>query len=956
MRRLATDTVPAPSGRRLEPQRMTRPAPTLDPPDCARPTASRASTDTDDLGWSDELAAVFAAELQEHLNHVPALAALLASPDTQSVACAKLSRIFHTIKGSAAVVGRDELAALAKRLQDEFGAVAELPAQHALPADFLTSVQAALDDLYTAAGQTAPQLLHPVLASPVELQDSSSAIATDQEPADLLHAFEIDATAAIEGSQRLLLDLERRPGDTSVLRQLFRHFHTLKGAAAAVGLEQVTEQLHHGESLLEAALEGRIAGDTSRLVDFLLRLTDSLAGLINTARGVADHRHAVLDDVEAQVTLLLAPASGAAPPTTFAPHATPPSDDTARVADSDATTLRVESAHLDALLDHVGQLLGARNRMHRRVETLNELRDQLTAQRALLLQIIDTFREKYEFSVGPPEANGKGVHTTADASKIGRAADVELDRYDDVSILARGIVELAAHSQEITEQLRSAIDALGDESALLSQITSALRHGVTRLRSVPLDHVLRRLVRAVRDGARQEEKLVELQLDGGTLELDKSLVDRVHAPLLHLVRNAVSHGIELPAVRQARGKPPTGTVRVAAALQDRTLHLSVEDDGAGIDFAAVATRGHALGIVSAAQPWSRDELLSLLFRPGFSTRQAITDLCGRGVGMDAVAADIRALNGSITIDSHDGHGTTVRVALPITTSIDEVLLVQCGAQLFALPVGLVDQVVPVDVSDLLRRTPRTVVVRNGVLPALVLAPFVGEPAPMDSASAVVLRTNGGALALVVDRVQAQHEAVIRPLGPVLESHPLLAGAVVSGTGAVILVLHVARLVDLAASVGDQADDRAADDVCGVGASRGEAVLFVDDSISVRKVAAHFLESSGLEVATAVDGLDAVEKLATGRFCIVVTDLEMPRMHGYELIGAMRRHPHHHHLPVIVCSSRSSDKHRARAYEMGAQGYLTKPFTKEQLLTEIQRLSGLTPEHLPLTDIAPGAAQ
>jgi chemosensory pili system protein ChpA (sensor histidine kinase/response regulator) len=932
--------------------RMTRIFTALHPSAAGPGTAP---TDADDAGWADELATVFSAELQEHLSHVPALATLLASPDTQALACAKLSRIFHTIKGSSAMVGRDDLAALAKCLQDSFGTAAEQAGQRALPTEFFTTAQSALDELCAAAGQPAPQFLRPLATPPIAPSDKFETPGTAQEPPELLRAFGIDAADALERSQRLLLDLERHSGDTSVVRELFRHFHTLKGAAAAVGLEHVAQQLHHGESLLDAILEGRCTVDAPPLVDFLLRLTDSVAGLISAAHGVADDQHPVLSDVEAQVAALMAPPSPASAAPAISLEAETPTD-APRGIESDATTLRIDGTHLDSLLDHVGQLLSARNRMTRRVEALAELRDRLGAHRTFLVQIIETFREKYEFSINDPqETGGNSQRVRGEAPGTSSQPDIELDQYDDASILARGIIQVTAHSRTITEQLSAAIDALADETTHLSQITSALRHGITRLRSVPLEHVFRRLVRAVRDAARQEGKLVELQLDGGALELDKSLVDRLHAPLLHLVRNAVSHGIEPPAVRQACGKFAMGTVHIAATLLNRNLVLTVRDDGGGVDFAAVAARGRTQGLIPTGETWHREQLLSLLFRPGFSTHEAITDLAGRGVGMDVVAADVGALNGSVAIDSHDAQGTTVRITLPTTTAIDEVLLVQTGTQLFALPVGLVDQVIPVDVSDLLRRTPRTVTVHGDMLPALVLAPLVGEPAPLEQAVAVVLRTGGRAMALVVDRVQAQHEAVIRPLGPMLETHPLLAGAVISGTGAVILVLHAGQLLELAASLADHDEPLTAVDTDSAAPAIGQAILFVDDSISVRKVATHFLEASGVDVDTAVDGLDAIEKLATGRFRIVVTDLEMPRMHGYELIGAIRRHPRYHHLPVIVCSSRSSEKHRQRAAEMGAQGYLTKPFTQELLLAEIQRLTTTVEPAAPLPHPTPRAA-
>ncbi|MBI3785956.1 MAG: response regulator [Deltaproteobacteria bacterium] len=236
---------------------------------------------------------------------------------------------------------------------------------------------------------------------------------------------------------------------------------------------------------------------------------------------------------------------------------------------------------------------------------------------------------------------------------------------------------------------------------------------------------------------------------------------------------------------------------------------------------------------------------------------------------------------------------------------------------------------------------RMLQLRNELLPILLLGPVAGEPPPTHHGMALILRAGERVMALVIDRIEPQREAVIRPLGRILEAHPFLAGATIAGDGGVIFTLHVGRLFDvLAAEASHQATFLlgAATDVP---ISTPRAVLVVDDSISVRKLATRFLESEGIEVDTAVDGIDALDKLASGRFRLVVTDLEMPRMHGYELVAEIRRLPHLQHLPVIVCSSRSSDKHRNRAREVGAGGYITKPFTKEQLVAEIARFSGST---------------
>ncbi|HVN86030.1 MAG TPA: Hpt domain-containing protein [Candidatus Binatia bacterium] len=903
-----------------------------------------------DDAWDAELAEIFAQELQEHLSEVPDLVAQLANPNQQAIACKQLSRIFHTIKGSAAMVGRTELSALGKQLQDHFGAPAEHPEMLPLSVEFLAAAQAAIEAVFAAAGRTAPRL--PEVAA-VEARDQ----ATIELERELLDAFTIDATEAIEASERLLLELERQPDDRGLLHSLFRHFHTLKGAAAAVGLERVAEQLHHGESLLEAVLDGEVATDATKLVDFLFRLTDSVTGLINAARGVREEQRTIIDDVAGEIAALATPTLAAeeeAPPSLVPDElvaAAPTPEAFAEPAVARTTgevemgVVRIHAARLDALMNQVGQLVVSRTRMDRKIQAFAELRDKLYYCRTRLAEIIEGFQERYEFNTGDRPAIALADSRVAGGDGASQPAadefftDLEFDKYDDFNILARSVIELATDTGEIADQLGGFIDAFGEEARQFSKITTGLQRQITRLRLVPLDTLFRRLLRPVRDAARQAGKLVDLHLEGTDVQLDKSIVEALYAPLLHMVRNGVSHGVESPAHRQSQGKPTVGTIRIAAVQRHNSVLLSVQDDGRGLDFDAIRSRGQALGIVERGTAPTREQLLPLIFRPGFSTGETVTDLSGRGMGMDVVARDIAALNGSLMVDSKDGHGTTIRIALPTTTSIDEVLLLETGPQLYGLPVDFVEQVIAIDMAELVDVDgQRMLTVRNELLPVLIMAPLVGEAAPTAGAVAVVLRAGDRAMALVVDRVQAQQEVVIRPLGRVLDAHPFLSGATISGAGAVIFVLHVGRLFDVLAAVADRQATFIMAESSDQPAVEARTILVVDDSISVRKLAARFLESVGLEVDTAVDGLDALEKLASGRFRLVVTDLEMPRMHGYELIAEIRRHPQYQHLPVVVCSSRSSEKHRRRAREVGAQGYITKPFTKEQLLAEIERLS------------------
>ncbi|GIW45462.1 MAG: hypothetical protein KatS3mg077_2744 [Candidatus Binatia bacterium] len=909
--------------------------------------SSSAPNDADE-SWLAELAATFQEELRENLERVPQLLATTMQPAQRAQAFYDLSRVFHTIKGSAAMVGLEDLSNLARYLQDTFADASE---RGQVPPGSGPTIQTTLAAIFQAADLPVPQMpetLRPAEAPPTPTSQPAAAPEVDPE---LLEAFVLDAEESLEAAERLLLQIERQPDDRSLLQALFRRFHTLKGAAGAVGLDHVADHVHQGESLIEAVLQNTLRVPTERLVDLLFRLTDAVRAYVNQARAGAPVAEDPAQQVAREIAALSTESAAVGSPqpseaTTDVALAA--SEATTPEAEPEATTVRIPASRLDALMSQVTQLVISRTRMERKIETFTELRDKLDYCRRRLSDLIQGFQEHYEYTIG----ERRGAPATNESGASGEAdnyfTDLEFDKYDDVNILARSVIELATDTGEIADQLGKLIESFGDESRQFNKITSALQRQITRLRMIPLDSVFRRLVRPVRNAARQAGKIVDLVLEGGDVQLDKGIVEALYAPLLHLVRNAVSHGIELPAERQARGKATAGTIRISAHPRHNSVAIEVQDDGRGIDYDAILAKGRALGWIPAhAQP-SREQLLTLIFQPGFSTGEEVTDLSGRGVGMDVVARDIAALNGSLQVESRDFEGTTIRLLLPISSSIDEVLILHAGQHQYAIGADFVEQAVAVQRDQLIEVDGQPMLqVRNELIPVLFLGPLVEQPAPVESGTGLLLRSGDKLMALVVDHVEPQREAVLQPLGRLLEHHPFLSGATISGDGTVIFTLHVAHLFDVLQSEAAHQSTFIFEARTDTVAKEPEAILVVDDSISVRKLTSRFLESEGWEVDTAVDGLDALDKLATGRFRLVITDLEMPRMHGYELIAEIRRQPQWRHLPIIVCSSRSSDKHRGRAREVGAQGYLTKPFTKEQLIDEMVRVAGkeILPAHL-----------
>lgn len=906
----------------------------------AKPTDCEPTRTSEDEAWRAELEATFNEELRDNLARVPELLRGVNDPDQKSHSLYDLSRVFHTIKGSAAMVGREDLSNLARYLQDCFAQAAH---SGDLPPESLAPVQSTLEAIFQLAGLTLPEL--PAFLRPASAVPCSSPLSLGSEvDAELLEAFVLDAEEALEAAERLLLQLERQPEDRSLLQALFRRFHTLKGAAGAVGLDHIAEHVHQGESLLEAVLNETLRVPTPRVVDLLFRLTDSIRAFVSQARvGIPtapDGAQQVAQEIAALSRQPLAEEISPYEPQPEVATSATPEASLSIDQNPEAATVRIHAARLDSLMSQVTQLVVSRTRMERKIETFAELRDKLDYCRRRLTDLIQGFQEHYEYTIGERRAQSGAADTAAAADTDNFFTDLEFDKYDDVNILARSVIELATDTGEIADQLGKLIESFGDESRQFNKITSALQRQITRLRMIPLETVFRRLVRPIRTAARQAGKIVDLVLEGGEVQLDKAIVEALYAPLLHLVRNAISHGIELPADRQSRGKATAGTIRIAAHPRHNSVTIEVQDDGRGIDYDAILAKGRALGLIPVNAHPSRDYLMSLIFRPGFSTGDEVTDLSGRGVGMDVVAREVAALNGTLQVESRDFEGTTIRLMLPISSSIDEVLILHAGSHRYAIGADFVEQAVSVHRDQLMEVDGQPMLqVRNELVPVLFLGPLVGQPSPSDVATGLLLRSGDKLMALIVDHVEPQREAVLQPLGRILESHPFLSGATISGDGTVIFTLHVAHLFELLQAEAVHQSTfifEAHSDAIEV---RADAILVVDDSISVRKLTSRFLQSEGWEVDTAVDGLDALDKLATGRFRLVITDLEMPRMHGYELIAEIRRQPRLCHLPVIVCSSRSSDKHRNRAREVGAQGYLTKPFNKEQLIEEMVRVAG-----------------
>jgi chemosensory pili system protein ChpA (sensor histidine kinase/response regulator) len=455
---------------------------------------------------------------------------------------------------------------------------------------------------------------------------------------------------------------------------------------------------------------------------------------------------------------------------------------------------------------------------------------------------------------------------------------------------------------------------------------------------VPFERHVPRLTRLVRQVADEEGKRAELSVEGASGELDRQVLDKMLPPFEHMLRNAVVHGIEEPDVRQGNGKPATGQLTIRLHREGAEMVIDVADDGAGLDVDTIRRKAYELDLLQPDSKVSDEEIMDLILTPGFSTAGKITQAAGRGVGMDVVANEVKKLGGSLRISSVTGQGTNFTVRLPFTLAITQALIVRTGDEVYALPLPSVEGVARIprgELENLLGQSDPVYQYGEEMYRFRHLGMYLGGQAavlPKDETFVPVILVRAGefSAALLTDEMLASREIVVKSVGPQLASIRGIAGATILGDGSIVLILDINALVRTGAPVVEikkaapaPSDDR-------------PLALVVDDSITVRRVTERFLQRHGMRVMTAKDGLDAISVLQDNKPNIILLDIEMPRMDGYEFASHVRNDDRFADVPIIMITSRVGDKHRARAIELGVNDYLGKPYQDSQLLEAIQR--------------------
>ncbi len=852
-----------------------------------------------------------------------------------------------------------------------------LPTHTPVPRALLAQIESAIEALTSSEARVAEKAEHGE-STPLVVTDESSA-SIEPSP-ELVDVFLEECTEILENCDAAMQRWQSSPEELAPVNDLRRELHTLKGSARMAGLGVFGDLSHAAETLLIDVAEQRVAA-TKDVFAVINGVFDRFAEMIGEARleqqvQPAQDLLAVMKRVQSGQTLNAddrevlkgkgSPESEFPEEAVTASDATRSADDTAdkvvgipfqsrladtlnRATDSAASdhehrlqeAIKVSPDALDQFVDSVGEV----NMIHSRVEqqissfgfNLQEL-DQtvrrLTEQLRRLeveaeAQILNRFDGQ---SIDPDET---GMQQKFDP--------LELDRYSTIQQLSRSLAEstndLLSIHQYLAEELRDVESLLQQQS----RVSNELQDGLMRTRMSPFRVMLPRLRRVLRRTALELDKEVELRVQGETHEMDRKILEGIVVPIEHLLRNAVAHGIEPPEERRRLGKPDTGVVEITIQREGPEVIVEIADDGAGVNREAVLAKAIEQKLIERdAQPTDA-EINSLILQPGFSTAAQVSQISGRGVGLDVVQTQLKQLNGVLSIHSQSGQGTRFKINLPFTLAINQSLLVQAGGESYAIPTNTMEGVIQQPGRLLLERlsADEPAIEYAGHRYHLAHLAAVLERGPVPSIAEeqnfpVILASAGEQhVALIVDEIQGNREVVVKSVGALLNTVPGIAGATIMGDGRVVLILDTVSLIRMAEAgpvgsgglqlVASQEEDER------------PVVMVVDDSITIRKVTARMLERNNYHVVTAKDGLDAVAQLKEVHPDMLLLDIEMPRMDGFELASHIRASEQEKHLPIIMISSRTGKKHRERARDLGVNQFLGKPYQDSELLENIEAL-------------------
>jgi len=769
--------------------------------------------------------------------------------------------------------------------------------------------------------------------------------------------------------------LENADDRTELLDELFRAAHTLKGAAAIVRLTVTSSIAHSMEDILETFKDRNIAVKKD-VVDLLLAMLDEIAHIIRdisegkgegedveikfrgkvaevinlagisaasdefgheeittaSSSSISDTvGHPVSADEESRYTGSM--ASGTTkflPPIPTAVSVARPKDD---VEYFFGNFVRIDLKKIEEMFNLISEVTIMKNAMLKKTRAAGEVSEEVAFAGKRLLEEVNSFTERHAFTV-----DDTAKYLDPLFSEFG---ELEFDRYDEQNLFSRKLQEMTEDIAEALKELLRFYDGFQEDIKSLDKIVQLLRSDLSDSRMIDIGRLFQRFVRPIKDLAREHDKRIDFQISGQSTKIDRVIFENLFDPLMHMIRNSISHGIEKGDVRVAAGKSREGIISLSARREGINIIIEIRDDGAGINTTKLLETAVRQGLVSRDSKLSRDEILALIFLAGFSTA-GITDMTsGRGVGMNAVRSQIANINGTLELSTEVGKGTTFRIRVPSSLAITNVVVFNYGSMEFVMPTSLIEEVVQyepaTDLSTEDAGSSQMVNHRGTPIHAKRLSDVFymegnGYAGRKDN-FVIVCSISNKRVGLIVDDVLGQEEAIIKPVNRFLEGLSIYSGITISGDGQVRLVLNPLKIFEEETRTFMITPPETE-------SFEGRRVLVVDDSLSVRKYITSFLNARKLKTYSAANGNEALKVLQETEVDLIITDLEMPVMHGYEFVSRIRSSDRFKEIPIIVLTSRSTGKHKEKALELGADEYLVKPFDERSLVLSLKKFAML----------------
>ena len=804
--------------------------------------------------------------------------------------------------------------------------------------------------------------LEPVPELPVAAHAADHAVeVVDVIDPDLFLIFEEEAQELLPKLGSALREWSRDPNYLPPRGEVLRHLHTLKGSARLAGAMRLGEMAHRMESEVEDIGTEHL---TTQDIETLLGRYDSLqtefVGLQQRgnqvlAEGALPQTAAAATDMSAVVAEVVASApvpqeeseevvsAEEAEAAVSGVHHKPLVLRMAPVRVAAGQSVRVRSQLLDRLVNEAGEVLIARSRLDMRLSNIRSSIKDMSANLERLRNLLRDVEVQAESQMQSRMAQAKDTDSGFDP--------LEFDRFTRVQELTRMMAESVNDVGTVQRNLQRTAEGAEDDLIAQGRQARELQRDLLRTRMVEFDSVSERLYAIVRQISKELGKQVKLDITGGAIEIDRGVLDRVTPAFEHLLRNSVAHGIESPEQRKKQSKPLIGTITVDVKQEGNDIAVSFKDDGAGLQLEKIRQKAVNSGLITAEEAVDVQKAAQLIFAPGFTTASAVSDISGRGIGMDVVRTEIQSLGGHIVTTSEQGKGTTFQMVMPLTTAVTQVVMMRAGDIKFGVPANLVEYVRRVS-KESIDTAHASGIYRDNEdeLPyyfagALLQGDLRSREAPEKTSAVVILRSAAKRVAVHVDEVLGNQEVVVKNLGPQLARLPGLAGMSVLASGAIVLIYNPVALYTV---YGKQVAERIAQAQLHPEVANAPVralaeqvvqtplVLVVDDSITVRRVTQRLLQREGYRVALAADGLQALDRLREERPVMVLSDIEMPRMDGFELVKEIRSDDALKDLPVVMITSRIADKHREHAAALGVDHYLGKPYADEVLLSLVRQ--------------------